>query len=209
MNGEFEGMPDGELWNRAAAHDGAAFGELFERHSSAVYNHCFRRTGSWSTAEDLTSVVFLEAWRRRKEVQLYGDSVLPWLLAVANNATRNSNRSTRRHRRLLAKLVGASPSSRFDNDADQRIDDERAMTSILEKLSTLRIEEREILALCDWSNLSYAEAAAAIDVPIGTVRSRLSRAREHLRSLIEEDGVQTPAIEVLTTNSMKETDERP
>lgn len=206
MSNKFDGVPDGELWNLAAAHDGTAFGELFERHSTAVYNHCFRRTGSWSTAEDLTSVVFLEAWRRRKEVRLSGESILPWLLAVANNTIRNSDRSIRRHRRLLAKLTGFS-STRFENDADQRMDDERAMSMILAKLSALRIDELEILALCDWSNLSYAEASAALDIPIGTVRSRLSRAREHLQSLIEEDNVSTPTIEVATTNSTKETDE--
>lgn len=206
MSNKFNGVPDGELWNLAAAHDGTAFGELFERHSTAVYNHCFRRTGSWSTAEDLTSVVFLEAWRRRKEVRLSGESILPWLLAVANNTIRNSDRSIRRHRRLLAKLTGFS-STRFENDADQRMDDERAMSMILAKLSALRIDELEILALCDWSNLSYAEASAALDIPIGTVRSRLSRAREHLQSLIEEDNVSTPTIEVATTNSTKETDE--
>jgi len=204
---EYIEVPDGELWRLAGVHDGAAFGELFERHSTAVYNHCFRRTGSWSTAEDLSSVVFLEAWRRRSEVRLYGDSILPWLLAVANNATRNSDRSKFRHRRLLAKLAGVSPSSRFEDDADQRIDDENAMALILEKLSTLRNEEKEILALCDWSNLSYSEAAEALNIPIGTVRSRLSRARAHLRTHFVESDHQDQAIEVLTTNSTKETDE--
>ena len=92
-------------------------------------------------------------------------------------------------------------------DADQRMDDERAMSMILAKLSALRIEDREILALCDWSHLSYAEAAAALDIPIGTVRSRVSRAREHLRSLIEDDDVPNPVVEVSTMTSTKETDD--
>src|ERR1035437_7811734 len=87
---------DLELWQRAAAHDGAAFGQLFERHSRAVYNHCFRRTASWSSAEDLTSIVWAEAWRRRKDVRLHGESILPWLLAVANTCLRNLHASQRR-----------------------------------------------------------------------------------------------------------------
>jgi RNA polymerase sigma-70 factor (ECF subfamily) len=66
---DFSALPDEELWSAAASHDVNAFGELFERHADTVYNHCFRRTGSWSVAEDLTSVVFLETWRRRKQVQ--------------------------------------------------------------------------------------------------------------------------------------------
>src|SRR5690606_11322289 len=57
-------VTDGDLWQKAAKGDPSAFGALFERHADAVYNHCFRRTGSWEAAEDLTSVVFLEAWRR-------------------------------------------------------------------------------------------------------------------------------------------------
>ena len=78
-------LSDSELWRRAALHDPGAFGDLFDRHAGRVHNHCFRRTADWSLAEDLTSVVFLEAWRKRKQVRLYQDSVLPWLLAVANN----------------------------------------------------------------------------------------------------------------------------
>jgi len=55
---DFDGESDGDLWSQVSTHNGAAFAELFERHSKSVYNHCFRLTGSWSAAEDLTSVVF-------------------------------------------------------------------------------------------------------------------------------------------------------
>lgn len=180
-------MLDSELWSRAHDHDGAAFGELFARHSTAVYNHCFRRTGSWSTAQDLTSVVFMDAWRRKKDVKLHDDSIRPWLLAVANNAIKNSNRSIRRHQRLLAKLPRVHSEPGFEDEADQLAADEQAMKVILEKLNSLRIEEREIVALIDWAGLSYAEAATAVGVPLGTVRSRLFRAHSHLRQLIEND----------------------
>jgi DNA-directed RNA polymerase specialized sigma24 family protein len=59
---------DRELWQRAADGDSTAFGEIFERHAKAVYNHLFRRISDWSQAEDLTSAVFLHAWRRRSSV---------------------------------------------------------------------------------------------------------------------------------------------
>jgi RNA polymerase sigma factor (sigma-70 family) len=186
---EFDEVSDEVLWLRAGRHDGAAFGELFERHSNDVYNHCFRRTGSWSLAQDLTSVVFLQAWRRRKEVRLHGDSILPWLLALANNAIRNSDRSIRRYSRFINKLPKSDPTLNFEVDVDERIDDERAMVIILEQVNALRVEDREIIALCDWSNLSYSEAAVALDIPIGTVRSRLSRAREHLRVLLDHNDI--------------------
>jgi RNA polymerase sigma factor (sigma-70 family) len=176
--------PDSELWRRATDRDGIAFGQLFERHADAVYNHCFRRTASWSRAEDLTSVVFLEAWRRRRTVRLNSDSILPWLLAVANNVLRNADRSLRRHQRLLAKLPPPVAPPDFGDQADKRIDDERIMAQILELLSDLRPEEQEVVTLCDWAGLSYVEAAEALKVPTGTVRSRLSRAHQHLREAI-------------------------
>jgi RNA polymerase sigma-70 factor (ECF subfamily) len=179
---DWAAFSDGQLWARAAGElDGEAFGQLFERHANAVYAYCFRRTGSWLVAEDLTSVVFLEAWRKRRDVRLAGESVLPWLLAVAGYATRNAERSVRRHRRLLARLPQPETVPDFADDAAKRADEEHAMRSILAELRSLTEPEREVLALCDWAGLTYAEAAAALGVPTGTVRSRLARARQHLR----------------------------
>jgi RNA polymerase sigma factor (sigma-70 family) len=180
---------DQELWSQAVdEHAGPAFGELFERHADRIYAHCFRRTGSWSMAEDLTSAVFLEAWRKRREVRFSGDSALPWLLAVANNATRNAQRTLRRHRRLLVKLPPAGDEPDIADTAVQRVDQERMVQHLLCAMEGLREPEQEVLALCDWAGLSYAEAAEALGTPEGTVRSRLSRARQHLRKLAEGDG---------------------
>jgi RNA polymerase sigma-70 factor (ECF subfamily) len=161
-------------------------------------------TGSWSAAEDLTSVVFLQAWRRRDQVRIHGDSILPWLLAVANNATRNSERSLRRHRLLLAKLPRSGPSSEFEDGIGDRMDDERRMQLILILVNRLKAREREIIALCDWSDLSYAEAASALNIPIGTVRSRLFRAREHLRSLLDHAMSQNSTAQLIVLDSAKE-----
>lgn len=183
MTTDWAALSDQQLWARAAQdHDGDAFGQLFERHANSVYAHCFRRTGLCSTAEDLTSVVFLEAWRRRRNVAFYGDSLLPWLLAVANNATRNAERTLRRNRRLLAKLPPPEVVPDIADDAVQRVDKEQVMRRLLTELHGLGEPEREVLSLCDWAGLSYSEAAVAIGVPIGTVRSRLARARRHLRA---------------------------
>jgi RNA polymerase sigma-70 factor (ECF subfamily) len=187
---DYESLTDEELWSRAAAsHDSAAFGELFERHADAVYNHCFRRTASWFVAEDLTSVVFLEAWRKRRQVAFHGESVLPWLFGVANNAIRNATRSMRRHNRLLAKLPRPSAIPDQSEEAIGRVDDERAMQAILRAFTHLSVHDQEVISVCDWSGLSYEEAALALRVPVGTVRSRLSRARTRLRNLLDEDQV--------------------
>src|SRR2546421_12655149 len=117
-------VSDSELWSRGTAGDSDAFGLIFDRHAKAIYNYCFRRTADWALAEDLTSVAFLEAWRRRAEVRLEADSALPWLYGVAANVLRNQRRSLRRHRAALARL----PAERdrepdFSDETEQRLDE--------------------------------------------------------------------------------------
>ena len=180
-----EQASDSELWRRAGTQDSRAFGDLFDRHSKRVYNHCFRRTADWSLAEDLTSVVFLEAWRRRKQVRLHGESILPWLLAIANNCLRNAERSRRRYYRLLAKLPKPEDLEALDADTSQRVDDTETMHRLLVVVHQLSREDQEVIALCDWSGLSYEEAATALEIPIGTVKSRLSRAHGRLRAVTD------------------------
>jgi RNA polymerase sigma factor (sigma-70 family) len=173
---------DPDLWRRAAGGEAPAFGILFERHARAVYNYCFRRTGDWSQAEDLTAVVFLEAWRRRRQLRLERDEAIPWLLGVATNVIRNSRRSQRRHRAALQRLPREKVED-FALDVDERLDDERRMRAVLRALRELSPADQDVLALCVWEGLSYEQAAVALGTPVGTVRSRLSRARSRLREL--------------------------
>ncbi|HKD32781.1 MAG TPA: RNA polymerase sigma factor [Gaiellaceae bacterium] len=180
-------LTDAVLWQRAAAGDTDAFGTIFERHATTVYNYCFRRTGDWAQAEELTAIVFLEAWRRRTQVVLERDDAIPWLLGVATNVLRNLRRSQRRHRAALERL----PRERVDDfagDVDERLDDERRMRAALRALEKLPRPDQDVLALCVWEELTYEEASLALGVPVGTVRSRLSRARGRLRELSANPG---------------------
>ena len=186
MNEVMAHVCDGDLWWRAAAGETEAFGVLFERHAPAVYNYCFRRTGEWAVAEDLTSVVFLEAWRRRNDVVLAGEKVLPWLLGIATNVLRNRRRSLRRYRAALDRVPTTPHDRDFADDVDGRLDDEQQMRAALAVLKRLPQREQDVVALCVWTGLTYEEAAAALGVPVGTVRSRLSRARARLRELTPE-----------------------
>jgi RNA polymerase sigma factor (sigma-70 family) len=182
------GQPtDAELWRRAIDGEPEAFGTLFERHARPVYNYLFRRTADWSLAEDLTSVVFLQAWRRRAEVRLEGESALPWLFGVATNVLRNRRRSQWRHRAALARMPREHADD-FAEEANVRVDDERRMRTALRALAKLPERERDVFALCGWGELSYEEAAVALGIPVGTVRSRLSRARARIRELGADHG---------------------
>jgi RNA polymerase sigma factor (sigma-70 family) len=170
------------LWALVRKGDADALGRLFDRHHRAIYNYCFRHTSDWVTAEDLTSIVFLEAWRRR-DVELTSGFVLAWLFGIARNVVRNRKRSERRHRAALARLPIEFRTPSFADDADARLDAERAMRAILAAAKRLPRREGEVLSLCVWSGLSYEEAVLSLGVPVGTVRSRLSRARQRLREL--------------------------
>jgi RNA polymerase sigma factor (sigma-70 family) len=168
---------------RVRAGDPAAFSMLFDEHSRAVYNLAFRLTGNWSIAEEAVSLTFLEAWRLKGSVEPEGGSLRPWLLGIAINVNRNMGRAARRHQAALSRLPPPPPVPDFSDDLAGQLDDARQLRRVLAAVDALRAEERDVIALCVWSELDYAAAAQALGIPAGTVRSRLSRARSKLRKL--------------------------
>jgi RNA polymerase sigma factor (sigma-70 family) len=175
----YSDLDDADLWELSAK-DPEAFGEIFRRHARAVFAICYWRTGDAAVAEDVTSVVFLEAWKRRDVVVLEQRSALPWLLGVANHTSRNATRSLRRYSQALKRLDGHR--SLLDDDAViDRLDAEISLNMVNEVARELNEQEREIVLLVFWSGLSYEAAAVALGVPVGTIRSRVSRTRRKLQ----------------------------
>ncbi|MDX3387951.1 RNA polymerase sigma factor [Streptomyces niveiscabiei] len=192
---------DTNLRRRIRAGDHDAFGELFDTCARSVYNHAYRLTGDWSTAEDIVSLTFLEAWRLRESLDGTGGPIRPWLLGIATNVARNTRRTMRRHAAAMSRLPPASVVSDFADEIAGRLDDAAQLALVQEALRRLRRAEREVLALCVWSGLDYPTAARALGVPVGTVRSRLSRARKKLARYMEPPhtprqmkGDRTPAV---------------
>lgn len=180
---------DKQLWDRVKAGDGQAFRALFERYADDVYNFCFRRTGSWSQAEELVSRVFLEAWRRHADLELTSsDSKLrPWLIGVAHNMIRNEAKGRRRWRAALRRAAEQETPD-FANDALDRLSDGERLSKLNDAVASLPRIERDALLLYAWGELEYQEVADVLRVPIGTVRSRIARARGRLRELDSELG---------------------
>jgi len=174
---------DTELLARAERGEADAFGVLFERHGPAVLQFCFRRTADAALAEDLTSIVFLEAWRKRSQLELFQESARPWLFGVALNVVRSQYRAQRRYSDALARLPAPAPAEPESDRAIARIDAEREMRIVLDTVSKLNRREREVLELCVWAELSTEEAASSLGISVGAVRSRLSRARRRLAVL--------------------------
>src|SRR4051794_6587302 len=166
---EVSAISDRVLWDRARGGDDAAFGDLFERHAARIYNYCFRRTADWALAEDLTSATFLLAWRSLGRETLQAESALPLLYGIATNVVRNRRRSLRRGREAFTRLpLPRAEEPDFAEEAANRVDDRAAMRELLLLFSRLPRREQDVLALCEWSDLSYEETAEALSIPIGT-----------------------------------------
>lgn len=183
-------LSDQELWASARQGEASSFGILFDRHSRAIYNFCFRRCGNWAVAEDLTSVVFLEAWRRRS-IHLENESALPWLYGIAVNVTRSQRRSLRRYQAALSRLPAPHDVPDQADDVVGRGDDEDRMRDVLVAIQQLPQREQDVIALVAWEGLTYEEVSVALGIPVGTVRSRLSRGRRRLQELIDRSGHKT------------------
>lgn len=180
------------------AGDRAAFGVLFDAFAGAVHRYATRWTGDPSAAEDVVSMTFLEAWRLRERLHPDGGSVLPWLLGIATNMLRNTGRSARRHRDALRRMPAPVPEQDFAEVLADRAYDAARLAAAHRAIGRLRRSEREVVLLCVWSGLDYAGAAEALGVPVGTVRSRLSRAREKVRGLVAADPELGPAARTAT-----------
>ncbi|MBW5483378.1 RNA polymerase sigma factor [Streptomyces bambusae] len=178
---------DYELHSRIRAGEPEAFREIFREHAQLVHRHAVRVTGDWALAEDVVSLTFLEAWRLRAKLRDERDGPRPWLMGIAVNVLRNTTRAARRHQRALGRLPAKDAVPDFADELVARLADADQLAAAQRALAKLRRGEREVFTLCVWSGLGYAEAAAALGVPVGTVRSRLSRARARLRKLAEEE----------------------
>lgn len=153
------------------------FGGIFDRHFSAVHRYLARRVGH-ERADDLASQTFTVAFERRATFRPGDVGARPWLLGIATNLLRNDRRSEQRLLETLARLsADASAAARVSGRTAPDVDFEMAAA-----LGALDGDQRDVLLLHAWAELSYEEIADALAIPIGTVRSRLSRARSHLRS---------------------------
>jgi RNA polymerase sigma factor (sigma-70 family) len=177
---------DNEMRRRVREGDREAFAELYEQFARAVYNHGLRLTGDWSTAEEVMSETFLAAWQARARVKEDGGTLLPWLLGIATHKADNARRGLRRRQGFLARQPKPGVQEDFAPETAGRIDDARRLRAVHAALGRLRRQEREVLALCVWGGLDYQQTAEALGVAVGTVRSRLSRARKRLAALAEE-----------------------
>ena len=173
----FNSPSDAELV-AASVRNPDAFTQLFERHWEALFRFCQSRAGS--AGEDIAAEAFRVAFdRRRRYDSRYGDA-RPWLFGIATNLLRDHFRSARREEHKLARSASMDALAHSDDELNE-LERQLLGPRLAEVLQGLPAADRDALLLLAWADLDYEQIAQALDVPLGTVRSRLHRARKRVR----------------------------
>ncbi len=168
-------IPDSELISASRPAD---FAVVFDRHFDAVYHYLQRRIGR-DLAEELSAETFLVAFDLRERYDASRADSLPWLLGIATNLLHRHRRREVRELRAYARSAKDPLLEPFEG-LEERVDASGTRRRLVEALAELPESGRDALLLAAWGELSYVEIAEALDVPLGTVRSRLSRARRQI-----------------------------
>ncbi|UIR22206.1 RNA polymerase sigma factor [Streptomyces spinosirectus] len=193
--------------------DPDAFAVLFDRYADDIHRYAARRLGT-EAADDLMAETFVIAFQQRRRYDLSRPQARPWLYGIVTNLVGRHRRSEARRLRALARVAVLSPAE-AEPLADRvaaRVSAEHSRAQLAGALAGLSARHRDVLLLIAWGDLDYAEAAEALGVPVGTVRSRLHRARTGLRqalggsdpTALHEETEKT--TKVGTTEAMEETD---
>ncbi|MFQ5946283.1 MAG: RNA polymerase sigma factor [Anaerolineae bacterium] len=167
-----------------------AFDQLVLAHQGRVYNTAYRILGDHAAAEDATQDTFVSAYRAIRRFR--GGSFQGWLLRIATNACYDQIRRSARRPSTSLEALEAEPEDAFlataESEDPEAVAEKRELGTILEEaILSLPTEQRITLVLVDVQGLDYREAAEATGVRVGTVKSRLSRARYALRDRLQED----------------------
>lgn len=179
-HGGLESAADEDLLQRIASGETAALGVLFRRRQQNVYRFALHLTGSASLADDVTQDVFVTVIRDAGRYEPGRAAVPAWLCGIARNFVRRRLAIDRGAASIDADegLEAALPAPSPDPLAD--LTSAEAIDALRRAVLTLPLRYREVVVLCDLQETSYLDAAAALGCPVGTVRSRLSRARSLL-----------------------------
>ncbi len=158
-------------------HEPEAFAGLYDRHSALIHRYVARRLGD-QAADDIVAETFLAAFRQRSRYDLARPDARPWLYGIAANLIGKHRRSEVRMLRMLARTGVDQVLDSHADRSDARVSAAAASRPLAAALAGLTVGERDVLLLVAWADLTYEQVGEALGVPVGTVRSRLSRARK-------------------------------
>jgi RNA polymerase sigma factor (sigma-70 family) len=164
-------------------HEPEAFAELYDRHAAPIHRYVTRRLGD-GAADDVVAETFLVAFRGRHRYNLGRSDARPWLYGIAANVIGKYRRAEVRMWRALARTGADSAAEGHADRVGDRVSAAAVQRGLAAALAGLAPGDRDVLLLIAWADLSYDEVAAALEIPVGTVRSRLNRARRKARETL-------------------------
>ncbi|WP_062640325.1 RNA polymerase sigma factor [Streptomyces maremycinicus] len=156
------------------------FGEIYHRHAAVIHRYAARRLGE-NAAEDITAETFLAAFRTRGRYDMSRAKARPWLYGIAANLIGKHRRAEVRALRAMARTGHDPVADSWTDRSDSRVAAQAAQGRLAGALAGLSRGDRDVLLLVAWGDLGYQEVAEALSIPVGTVRSRLNRARRKVR----------------------------
>lgn len=174
-------MPnDAMLLANAAIGREPGMGLFYERHAERIYRYALMMSGSVAVAEDVTQAVFVHVMENAEVYdRARSRNSVAWLYGIARNKLRSAQRSR--------EFTGTAAETPLSPDSPERAYRWSALVADTAKAArSLPVEQREVLVICGLQEVDYATAAEILKVPVGTVRSRLSRARARLRAVLDD-----------------------
>ncbi len=159
------------------------FAEIFDRHAPHMHRYLARRLGK-QTAEDLVGEVFLAAFRNRHKYDTSRPDARAWLYGIATHVVAQHRRDEARRLKIVQATVPEFDSPGHADRVAAKVTAHSARPALARALARLAGRDRDVLLLVAWEQLSYEEVATALSIPVGTVRSRLNRARTQIRAAL-------------------------
>jgi RNA polymerase sigma-70 factor, ECF subfamily len=160
------------------------FAQIFDRHAASIHGYLRRRIGR-PEADDLLAETFLVAFERRRRYDPTVADARPWLFGIATNLLRRYARAEARAYRALARTGVDRIAAVMEDQVAERVDAGAAYRALAGSLAKLSRGDRDAILMYAWAELSYEQIAQALDIPVGTVRSRLHRVRRQLRTALD------------------------
>ena len=177
-------MDESTLIRHAVNGDAAAWEPLVLAHQEAVFRLCYLLLGDPDDADDVAQETFLRAWKYLKRFDM-ARPLRPWLLSIASNLASNRRRSAGRYVAALTRAFHREPAP--STNVEEKSAQQMEASDLWKAVQTLSLPDQQIVYLRYFLDLSVAETAEVLQVPQGTIKSRLSRALERLRGIIQQD----------------------
>jgi len=185
------GATDAEIV-RASWHTPDRFGVLYDRYARVLHGYASQRVGV-TAAEDVVADTFLDAFAQRRRYDLTRADARPWLFGILSHKIARRSRAERAHYRAHARAWPPPPADGLADRVADQVSAQAQRGALAEALCRLSSGDRDVLLLIAWGQLSYEEVAQALNIPVGTVRSRLNRARRKVRQAMPGPTPSAPA----------------